>query len=122
MPEAAPAAVRFGSTGDARPIIDGILDEEVAAAFPGWPMLSPAYPTADHVIPFKLFALLAAALPRRWATLQVLQAAAVKTGIAQAFSGTEGEARMEWDRLQELAFPAPAGSLPAVPVLFPVAE
>jgi hypothetical protein len=119
MPETAEADIRFGSGGDARAVIAGVVDEEVAVAFPGWPMVSPAYPTADHVMPFKLFALLAAELPRRWAAEQLRQANAIATGIRQALDGRSGDARAEWDRLLEQGFPAPKGLTPVPPALFP---
>lgn len=98
--------------------MDGVLDEEVAVAFPGWPMVSPAYPTTDHVMPFQLFALLAAELPRRWAAEHLRQAQAIATGIGRVWGGEDGEVRAEAERLLEEAFPQPEGSAPVIPQLF----
>lgn len=81
-------------------------------------MVSLAYPTADHVMPYKLFALLAADLPRRWAAERLQQTQAIAAGIAAAFSGSEPEARLQQDRTLDQAFPQPEGTAPVVPQLF----
>lgn len=84
-------------------------------------MVSLAYPTSDHVMPYRLFALLAAELPRRWAAEQVRVASALATGIRQVL-GDRAEARAEWDRLLEQAFPIVPGTRPEVPQLFPAKD
>lgn len=85
-------------------------------------MVSLAYPTSDHVMPYRLFAILAAELPRRWAAEQLRQANGVVTGLRQALSPSDGDTRAEWERLLDQGFPAVKGSRPNVPQLFPAKE
>lgn len=56
---------------------------QVAAKFPGWPMISPSYPTRDHLMPWRLFAILAADLKH----LIAAERRTLANAIRDAFGG-----------------------------------
>ena len=75
-------------------------------AYPGYPFVSPTYPTPDQVIPMALFDVLNEQLKHIDAADELIAHRAVALGYAVAHSPNERKVQRMVEQLQELAYPA----------------